>query len=477
MWVLGRRSAFPLWIGRGGGGQETATSNPRSGWIREQVTRTMVVLPWIAIKFSLCDTNFGRREVFWAGPNPLGFVPDDDCKFLDFTCRWQVTKDRRRWRNVWPVLKLSSSQLESPENRVSYFVIVWTRGLIDSWTPAFPLLFSWWTNLSAQGNWRKNKWNDWSFSFRTIPPWCKTTCNFLGMAAGSVLSGRGWGHWNTNYPEVEKCLCLLRSLLLWSRGLEGNSWTWTWTWVNKSALKCLHLQRSCSPSGSSTLCVLVTGMTRDDLFNTNASIVRDLSEACAKYCPKAMICIISNPVRKCELVDWFKQVAHKLPEFVMLLCLCDGHVFSVQVNSTVPIASEVFKKHNVYDPKRIFGVSTLDVVRANTFIAEKKVCWVKGTWSQCQVSVGKSASFSWWELVGENCPSFISFHRVSVFVLEGLRRESGDVSSYWRSRRRHHHPSPVTVQPSRVLPWGELISLMIYSNLRIKHTNIKSSKA
>jgi len=79
------------------------------------------------------------------------------------------------------------------------------------------------------------------------------------------------------------------------------------------------------------------GMTRDDLFNTNASIVRDLADACAKYSPKAMICIISNPV-----------------------------------NSTVPIASEVFKKHGVYDPKRIFGVTTLDIVRANTFIAQAK---------------------------------------------------------------------------------------------------------
>lgn len=79
------------------------------------------------------------------------------------------------------------------------------------------------------------------------------------------------------------------------------------------------------------------GMTRDDLFNTNASIVRDLADACARYCPKAMIAIIANPV-----------------------------------NSTVPIASEVFKKHNVYDPNRIFGVTTLDVVRANAFVAEAK---------------------------------------------------------------------------------------------------------
>ena len=44
-----------------------------------------------------------------------------------------------------------------------------------------------------------------------------------------------------------------------------------------------------------------------------------------------------------------------------------------QVNSTVPIASEVFQKAGVYDPNRIFGVSTLDVVRANAFIAEAKV--------------------------------------------------------------------------------------------------------
>jgi len=79
------------------------------------------------------------------------------------------------------------------------------------------------------------------------------------------------------------------------------------------------------------------GMTRDDLFNTNASIVRDLADAAAQYAPKAFVAIISNPV-----------------------------------NSTVPIASEIFKKRNVYDPNRIFGVTTLDIVRANTFIAEAK---------------------------------------------------------------------------------------------------------
>lgn len=39
----------------------------------------------------------------------------------------------------------------------------------------------------------------------------------------------------------------------------------------------------------------------------------------------------------------------------------------------MPIAAEVLKKLNVYDPKRLFGVTTLDIVRANTFVAEAKV--------------------------------------------------------------------------------------------------------
>jgi hypothetical protein len=82
---------------------------------------------------------------------------------------------------------------------------------------------------------------------------------------------------------------------------------------------------------------IFAGMTRDDLFNTNAGIVRDVAEAAAKTCPKAFFSIITNPV-----------------------------------NSTVPIASEVFKNNDCYDPKRIFGVTLLDVVRAQTFVSELK---------------------------------------------------------------------------------------------------------
>lgn len=79
------------------------------------------------------------------------------------------------------------------------------------------------------------------------------------------------------------------------------------------------------------------GMTRDDMFSTNASIVRDLADCCAKVAPKAMLCIITNPV-----------------------------------NSTLPICAEVYKKNGVFDPCRMFGITTLDVMRANRFVAELK---------------------------------------------------------------------------------------------------------
>ncbi|CAD6586851.1 MAG: Malate dehydrogenase, cytoplasmic [Alectoria sarmentosa] len=79
------------------------------------------------------------------------------------------------------------------------------------------------------------------------------------------------------------------------------------------------------------------GMTRDDLFNTNASIVRDLAKAVADAAPDANILVIANPV-----------------------------------NSTVPICAEIFKSKGVYNPRRLFGVTTLDVVRASRFISQYK---------------------------------------------------------------------------------------------------------
>ena len=77
------------------------------------------------------------------------------------------------------------------------------------------------------------------------------------------------------------------------------------------------------------------GMTRDDLFNINAGIVKNLVQAIAENAPKACIASITNPV-----------------------------------NSMVPIAAEVLKKAGVYDKRKLFGVTMLDTLRAETFIAE-----------------------------------------------------------------------------------------------------------
>ena len=39
----------------------------------------------------------------------------------------------------------------------------------------------------------------------------------------------------------------------------------------------------------------------------------------------------------------------------------------------MPIIAETMKREgNVYDPKRLFGVTTLDVVRAKTFVGQMK---------------------------------------------------------------------------------------------------------
>lgn len=79
------------------------------------------------------------------------------------------------------------------------------------------------------------------------------------------------------------------------------------------------------------------GMDRSDLFNINAGIVRNLVEAIADNCPEACTCIITNPV-----------------------------------NTTVAIAAETLKKKGVYNKNKLFGVTTLDVIRAETFVAELK---------------------------------------------------------------------------------------------------------
>jgi malate dehydrogenase len=69
-------------------------------------------------------------------------------------------------------------------------------------------------------------------------------------------------------------------------------------------------------------------------IQTNASIVRELASAVARVCPTAHVLVISNPV-----------------------------------NSTVPIVAGTLEKAGVFDPAHVFGVTTLDVVRASRFLS------------------------------------------------------------------------------------------------------------
>lgn len=62
--------------------------------------------------------------------------------------------------------------------------------------------------------------------------------------------------------------------------------------------------------------------------------MRDLASAIGRVAPTAHVLVISNPV-----------------------------------NSTVPIVASTLAKAGVYDPRRVFGVTTLDVVRAARFCA------------------------------------------------------------------------------------------------------------
>merc|ERR1712039_730394 len=76
------------------------------------------------------------------------------------------------------------------------------------------------------------------------------------------------------------------------------------------------------------------GMTRSDLLGINAGIAKNIVDACAKFCPDAVLGLIVNPV-----------------------------------NSVVPAMCELYKKKGL-DPKKICGVTSLDIVRANKFVHE-----------------------------------------------------------------------------------------------------------
>ncbi|KEY90852.1 malate dehydrogenase [Candidatus Photodesmus blepharus] len=79
------------------------------------------------------------------------------------------------------------------------------------------------------------------------------------------------------------------------------------------------------------------GMDRADLFNINADIIKYLAEKIAGACPEACIGVITNPI-----------------------------------NSIVPVMAGMLKKFCAYDKKRLFGITTLDVIRSEVFVSRLK---------------------------------------------------------------------------------------------------------
>ncbi len=79
------------------------------------------------------------------------------------------------------------------------------------------------------------------------------------------------------------------------------------------------------------------GMTRADLLDVNAGIVVKLVTEAARVCPQACVGIITNPI-----------------------------------NQIVPLAARLREELGVGDPRKLFGVTTLDTLRAMTFIAESR---------------------------------------------------------------------------------------------------------
>lgn len=79
------------------------------------------------------------------------------------------------------------------------------------------------------------------------------------------------------------------------------------------------------------------GMEREDLFSINAPIIKEIAQAIAKSNPNAFITLFTDPI-----------------------------------NSLTPIVAQIMDKAGKYDPNKIFGVCSLNSLRARTFLSDLK---------------------------------------------------------------------------------------------------------
>lgn len=79
------------------------------------------------------------------------------------------------------------------------------------------------------------------------------------------------------------------------------------------------------------------GLSKNDLIQTNTNFIRTLASKIALLQPMPFVGILVEPI-----------------------------------NSLVPIAAEIIRSHGNYDPKKLFGITTIDALRAQTLYAAER---------------------------------------------------------------------------------------------------------
>ena len=140
-------------------------------------------------------------------------------------------------------------------------------------------------------------------------------------------------------------ISLLEGIRLKMTVLRMRSWglrSWLWLrgiLVGFFFLTCLYdyvwenAETDWSPPPSGVPGVVLKS--RNDVLELNAAIVGPLIHSCGIICPQALILIVSNPV-----------------------------------NALIPFAAEVLRKNDKFVPRQLFGVTSLDGLRAETFLME-----------------------------------------------------------------------------------------------------------
>ncbi|KAH8370835.1 hypothetical protein KR093_005168, partial [Drosophila rubida] len=140
-------------------------------------------------------------------------------------------------------------------------------------------------------------------------------------------------------------------------------------------------------------------MTRDDLLSANGGVAMSVTRAVSSASPKALLAFITNPV-----------------------------------NTVVPIAAETLKSIGCYDPKRLFGVTTLDIVRARAFISEQ----MNVDPNEVNIPViGGHAGITILPLLSQCCPKYCNskentdklIHRIQEAGTEVVKAKAGGGSA------------------------------------------------